>query len=62
MLRVPLSTAEAMKSVLDDLGGRISKAKHADPTSSSTTAWFGECSRAASSTPSKNSRASQNRR
>ena len=31
MLRVPLTTAEAMKSVLDDLGGRIAKAKDADP-------------------------------
>lgn len=31
MLRVPLTTAEAMKSVLDDLGGRIPKARDADP-------------------------------
>jgi len=31
MLRVPLTTTEAMKSVLDDLGGRIAKAKDADP-------------------------------
>jgi NitT/TauT family transport system substrate-binding protein len=31
MLRVPLTTTEAMKSVLDDLGGRIPKAKDADP-------------------------------
>jgi hypothetical protein len=31
MLRIPLTTAEAMKSVLDDLGGRIAKAKDADP-------------------------------
>jgi len=31
MLRVPLTTVEAMKSVLDDLGGRIPKAKDADP-------------------------------
>ncbi len=31
MLRVPLTTAEAMKSVLDDLGGRVPKAKDADP-------------------------------
>ena len=31
MLRVPLTTAEAMKSVLDDLAGRIPKAKDADP-------------------------------
>jgi len=31
MLRVPLTTVEAMKSVLDDLGGRIAKAKDADP-------------------------------
>jgi NitT/TauT family transport system substrate-binding protein len=31
LLRVPLTTAEAMKSVLDDLAGRISKAKDADP-------------------------------
>jgi ABC-type nitrate/sulfonate/bicarbonate transport system substrate-binding protein len=31
MLRVPLTTAEAMKSVLDDLGGRTPKAKDADP-------------------------------
>jgi len=31
MLRVPLTTAEAMKSVLDDLAGRVPKAKDADP-------------------------------
>jgi len=31
MLRVPLTTAEAMKSVLDDLAGRIAKAKDAEP-------------------------------
>lgn len=31
MLRVPLTTIEAMKSVLDDLGGRIPKAKESDP-------------------------------
>ena len=31
MLRTPLTTAEAMKSVLDDLAGRIAKAKDADP-------------------------------
>ena len=31
MLRVPLTTAESMKSVLDDLAGRIPKAKDADP-------------------------------
>ena len=31
MLRVPLTTAEAMKSVLDDLAGRIPKAKDGDP-------------------------------
>lgn len=31
MLRVPLSTFEAMKSVLEDLAGRIPKAKDADP-------------------------------
>ncbi len=31
LLRVPLTTAEAMKSVLDDLAGRIPKAKDADP-------------------------------
>jgi NitT/TauT family transport system substrate-binding protein len=31
MLRVPLTTVEAMKSVLDDLAGRIPKAKDADP-------------------------------
>ena len=31
MLRVPLTTAEAMKSVLDDLAGRIPKAKDAEP-------------------------------
>jgi NitT/TauT family transport system substrate-binding protein len=31
MLRVPLTTSEAMKSVLDDLTGRIPKAKDADP-------------------------------
>jgi len=31
MLRVPLTTAEAMKSVLDDLALRIPKAKDADP-------------------------------
>jgi len=31
MLKVPLTTAEAMRSVLDDLGGRIPKAKGADP-------------------------------
>lgn len=31
MLKVPLTTAEAMKSVLDDLAGRIAKAKDADP-------------------------------
>ena len=31
MLRVPLTTVEAMKSVLDDLAGRIAKAKDADP-------------------------------
>jgi ABC-type nitrate/sulfonate/bicarbonate transport system substrate-binding protein len=31
MLRMPLTTADAMKSVLDDLAGRIPKAKDADP-------------------------------
>jgi hypothetical protein len=31
MLRVPLTTTEAMKSVLDDLAARIPKAKDADP-------------------------------
>jgi hypothetical protein len=31
MLRIPLTTVEAMKSVLDDLSGRIPKAKDADP-------------------------------
>jgi ABC-type nitrate/sulfonate/bicarbonate transport system substrate-binding protein len=31
MLRVPLTTVEAMKSVLDDLAPRIPKAKDADP-------------------------------
>ena len=31
MLRVPLTTTEAMKSVLDDLAGRIPKAKDAEP-------------------------------
>jgi hypothetical protein len=31
MLRVPLTTADAMKSVLDDLAGRIPNAKDADP-------------------------------
>ena len=31
MLRVPLTTIEAMKSVLDDLAGRIPKAKDAEP-------------------------------
>jgi ABC-type nitrate/sulfonate/bicarbonate transport system substrate-binding protein len=31
MLRVPLTRAEAMRSVLDDLAGRIPKAKDADP-------------------------------
>jgi ABC-type nitrate/sulfonate/bicarbonate transport system substrate-binding protein len=31
MLKVPLTTAAAMRSVLDDLGGRIPKAKDADP-------------------------------
>ncbi len=31
LLRVPLTTAEAMKSVLDDLAERIPKAKDADP-------------------------------
>ena len=31
LLRVPLTTAEAMRSVLDDLAGRIPKAKDADP-------------------------------
>jgi NitT/TauT family transport system substrate-binding protein len=31
MLRVPLTTSEAMKSVLDDLAGRIPKAKDAEP-------------------------------
>ena len=31
MLRIPLTTAEAMKSVLDDLASRIAKAKDADP-------------------------------
>ena len=31
MLKVPLTTTEAMKSVLDDLAGRIPKAKDADP-------------------------------
>ena len=31
MLRVPLTTAEAMKSVLDDLAGRVPKAKEAEP-------------------------------
>ena len=31
MLRVPLTTAEAMKSVLDDLASRLPKAKDAEP-------------------------------
>jgi NitT/TauT family transport system substrate-binding protein len=31
MLRVPLTTVEAMKSVLDDLAGRIPKARDAEP-------------------------------
>jgi len=31
LLKVPLTTAEAMRSVLDDLGGRVPKAKDADP-------------------------------
>jgi len=31
MLRVPLTTTEVMKSVLDDLGGRIPMATDADP-------------------------------
>jgi NitT/TauT family transport system substrate-binding protein len=31
MLRVPLTTTEAMKSVLDDLAGRIPKARDAEP-------------------------------
>jgi NitT/TauT family transport system substrate-binding protein len=31
MLRVPLTTMEAMKSVLDDLAGRIPKARDAEP-------------------------------
>ncbi|HMF49867.1 MAG TPA: hypothetical protein VK603_14540, partial [Candidatus Saccharimonadales bacterium] len=31
MLRVPLTTTEAMKSVLDDLAGRVPKAKEAEP-------------------------------
>lgn len=31
MLKIPLTTVEAMKSVLDDLAGRIPKAKDADP-------------------------------
>jgi len=31
MLRVPLTTVEAMKSVLDDLATRTPKAKDADP-------------------------------
>lgn len=31
MLRVPLTTAEAMKSVLEDLAGRIPKARDAEP-------------------------------
>ncbi|MSP41272.1 MAG: ABC transporter substrate-binding protein [Deltaproteobacteria bacterium] len=31
MLRVPLTTVEAMKSVLDDLAGRVPKAKDAEP-------------------------------
>jgi hypothetical protein len=31
MLRVPLTTAAAVKSVLDDLASRIPKAKDADP-------------------------------
>jgi NitT/TauT family transport system substrate-binding protein len=31
MLRIPLTTAEAMKSVLDDLASRIAKAKDTDP-------------------------------
>jgi NitT/TauT family transport system substrate-binding protein len=31
MLKIPLTTMEAMKSVLDDLAGRIPKAKDADP-------------------------------
>jgi len=31
MLRVPLTTVESMKSVLDDLAGRIPKAKDAEP-------------------------------
>jgi len=32
MLRAPLTTAEAMKSVLDDLAARIPKAKDSDPS------------------------------
>jgi NitT/TauT family transport system substrate-binding protein len=31
MLKIPLTTVEAMKSVLDDLAGRIPKAKDAEP-------------------------------
>src|SRR5262245_47929948 len=31
MLKIPLTTVEAMKSVLDDLAGRIPKAKDTDP-------------------------------
>ncbi|HEX2933514.1 MAG TPA: ABC transporter substrate-binding protein [Candidatus Binatia bacterium] len=31
MLKIPLTTVEAMKSVLDDLAGRIPKARDADP-------------------------------
>jgi len=31
MLKVPLTTVEAVKSVLDDLASRIPKAKDADP-------------------------------
>jgi hypothetical protein len=31
MLKVPLTTAEAMKSVLDDLATRLPKAKDAEP-------------------------------
>ena len=53
MLRVPLTTTEAMKSVLDDLGRKNSQSQGRRPErDSSTTPSCDKCSRAVSSTPS----------
>jgi len=51
MLGVPLPTAEAIKWALDDLGGRIPKAKDADPRKLFDDSFVRQCSRAASSSP-----------